>query len=81
MIRFSINLSVQEWVDYKLRWNPADYGGITFIRVPSESIWLPDIVLYEKYVCPNHIHQSSHENNLLQIQMSQFSKHFSKFEC
>ncbi|XP_076148424.1 neuronal acetylcholine receptor subunit non-alpha-2-like [Alosa pseudoharengus] len=37
----------QEWIDYKLRWNPEDYGGITSIRVPSESIWLPDIVLYE----------------------------------
>uniref|UniRef100_A0A8C9SHV6 Cholinergic receptor nicotinic beta 3 subunit b n=1 Tax=Scleropages formosus TaxID=113540 RepID=A0A8C9SHV6_SCLFO len=36
-----------EWTDYKLRWNPEDYGGITSIRVPSESIWLPDIVLYE----------------------------------
>ncbi|KAJ8272148.1 hypothetical protein COCON_G00110070 [Conger conger] len=37
----------QEWTDYKLRWNPEDYGGITSIRVPSENIWLPDIVLYE----------------------------------
>ncbi|KAJ8390991.1 hypothetical protein AAFF_G00097690 [Aldrovandia affinis] len=37
----------QEWTDNKLRWNPEDYGGITSIRVPSESIWLPDIVLYE----------------------------------
>uniref|UniRef100_A0A673M422 Cholinergic receptor, nicotinic, beta 3b (neuronal) n=1 Tax=Sinocyclocheilus rhinocerous TaxID=307959 RepID=A0A673M422_9TELE len=37
----------QEWLDYKLRWNPENYGGITSIRVPSESIWLPDIVLYE----------------------------------
>ncbi|KAL2098207.1 hypothetical protein ACEWY4_007414 [Coilia grayii] len=37
----------QEWTDYKLRWNPDDYGGIMSIRVPSESIWLPDIVLYE----------------------------------
>ncbi|KAG7461650.1 hypothetical protein MATL_G00193370 [Megalops atlanticus] len=37
----------QEWTDYKLRWNPEDYGGITSIRVPSETIWLPDIVLYE----------------------------------
>ncbi|KAJ8262400.1 hypothetical protein GJAV_G00166040 [Gymnothorax javanicus] len=37
----------QEWIDYKLRWNPEAYGGITSIRVPSENIWLPDIVLYE----------------------------------
>ncbi|KAM3867141.1 neuronal acetylcholine receptor subunit non-alpha-2-like [Diretmus argenteus] len=37
----------QEWIDFKLRWNPEDYGGITSIRVPSETIWLPDIVLYE----------------------------------
>ncbi|XP_045886587.1 neuronal acetylcholine receptor subunit non-alpha-3-like isoform X2 [Micropterus dolomieu] len=37
----------QEWIDYKLRWNPEKYGGITSIRVPSENIWLPDIVLYE----------------------------------
>lgn len=43
-----VYLAVQEWTDYKLRWNPDDYGGITSIRVPSESIWLPDIVLYEK---------------------------------
>ncbi|XP_031416248.1 neuronal acetylcholine receptor subunit beta-3a isoform X2 [Clupea harengus] len=35
----------EEWTDYKLRWNPEDYAGITSIRVPSESIWLPDIVL------------------------------------
>ncbi|XP_053735245.1 neuronal acetylcholine receptor subunit non-alpha-2-like [Synchiropus splendidus] len=37
----------QEWIDNKLKWNPEKYGGITSIRVPSENIWLPDIVLYE----------------------------------
>ena len=39
---------VQEWSDYKLRWNPADFGNITSLRVPSEMIWIPDIVLYNK---------------------------------
>ncbi|XP_062942108.1 neuronal acetylcholine receptor subunit alpha-2 [Cynocephalus volans] len=36
----------QEWNDYKLRWNPDDFGHITSLRVPTEMIWIPDIVLY-----------------------------------
>ncbi|XP_071892736.1 neuronal acetylcholine receptor subunit alpha-2 isoform X1 [Anas platyrhynchos] len=36
----------QEWSDYKLRWNPEDFDNVTSIRVPSEMIWIPDIVLY-----------------------------------
>ncbi|KAF7663643.1 hypothetical protein LDENG_00204970 [Lucifuga dentata] len=36
----------QEWNDYKLRWNPEKYENVTSIRVPSELIWRPDIVLY-----------------------------------
>ncbi|XP_052009574.1 neuronal acetylcholine receptor subunit alpha-2-like [Xyrauchen texanus] len=36
----------QEWNDYKLRWNPSDYDNVMSIRVPSEMIWVPDIVLY-----------------------------------
>ncbi|POI32964.1 hypothetical protein CIB84_003284 [Bambusicola thoracicus] len=43
--------SLQEWMDHKLSWNPEEYGGITAIRVPSESLWLPDIVLFEKQNC------------------------------
>uniref|UniRef100_A0A8B9SCT0 Cholinergic receptor nicotinic alpha 3 subunit n=1 Tax=Apteryx owenii TaxID=8824 RepID=A0A8B9SCT0_APTOW len=38
------------WNDYKLRWNPVDYGGAEFIRVPSGQIWKPDIVLYNNAV-------------------------------
>lgn len=36
----------QEWVDYKLKWEPEEYGGVTKLHVPSEQIWLPDLVLY-----------------------------------
>ncbi|XP_076880806.1 neuronal acetylcholine receptor subunit alpha-4b isoform X2 [Brachyhypopomus gauderio] len=36
----------QEWSDYKLRWNPGEYENVTSIRIPSELIWRPDIVLY-----------------------------------
>lgn len=41
-------LHPQEWNDYKLKWNPDDYGGVDTLHVPSEHIWLPDIVLYNK---------------------------------
>uniref|UniRef100_A0A8C9QYV5 Cholinergic receptor nicotinic alpha 3 subunit n=1 Tax=Scleropages formosus TaxID=113540 RepID=A0A8C9QYV5_SCLFO len=34
------------WNDYKLRWDPREFGGVEFIRVPSRRIWKPDIVLY-----------------------------------
>ena len=39
---------LQEWFDYKLSWDPSEYGGVDKIYVPSEEIWLPDIVLYNK---------------------------------
>uniref|UniRef100_A0A3Q3WK89 Cholinergic receptor, nicotinic, alpha 6 n=1 Tax=Mola mola TaxID=94237 RepID=A0A3Q3WK89_MOLML len=38
------------WNDYKLRWMPAEFDGIEFIRVPSNKIWRPDIVLYNNAV-------------------------------
>uniref|UniRef100_H3BVW2 Cholinergic receptor, nicotinic, alpha 5 n=1 Tax=Tetraodon nigroviridis TaxID=99883 RepID=H3BVW2_TETNG len=37
----------QEWTDMKLRWSPEEYVGITIIRVPSDRIWRPDVVLYD----------------------------------
>ncbi|XP_038659726.1 neuronal acetylcholine receptor subunit alpha-4-like isoform X3 [Scyliorhinus canicula] len=36
----------QEWQDFKLRWNPSEYMNVTSLRVPSELLWRPDIVLY-----------------------------------
>ncbi|KAF6077000.1 cholinergic receptor nicotinic alpha 3 subunit [Phyllostomus discolor] len=40
----------QIWNDYKLKWNPADYDGAEFLRVPAQKIWKPDIVLYNNAV-------------------------------
>ncbi|XP_074650363.1 neuronal acetylcholine receptor subunit alpha-10-like [Tubulanus polymorphus] len=36
----------QEWIDERLKWDPADYNGLRVLRVPCNKIWLPDIVLY-----------------------------------
>uniref|UniRef100_A0A8C8A060 Cholinergic receptor, nicotinic, alpha 6 n=1 Tax=Oryzias sinensis TaxID=183150 RepID=A0A8C8A060_9TELE len=45
-----LNSTPQIWNDYKLRWTPAEFDGIEFIRVPSNKIWRPDIVLYNNAV-------------------------------
>ncbi|KAF8771840.1 Acetylcholine receptor subunit alpha-like [Argiope bruennichi] len=41
------NLWVEQyWNDYKLTWDPREYGGVDMLHVPSDHIWRPDIVLY-----------------------------------
>ncbi|XP_067828321.1 acetylcholine receptor subunit epsilon [Heptranchias perlo] len=34
-----------QWSDYRLAWNLSNYGGLDMVRVPSNMVWLPDIVL------------------------------------
>ncbi|VDN05347.1 unnamed protein product [Thelazia callipaeda] len=34
------------WTDNKLKWDPEEYGGVNVLYVPSDMIWIPDIVLY-----------------------------------
>lgn len=40
--------SLQQWCDYRLRWDPQDYNGLGVLRVPSTMVWLPDVVLENK---------------------------------
>uniref|UniRef100_A0A8C5RW51 Cholinergic receptor nicotinic alpha 3 subunit n=1 Tax=Laticauda laticaudata TaxID=8630 RepID=A0A8C5RW51_LATLA len=40
----------QTWNDYKLRWDPEKYGGVQYVRVPSNKIWKPDIMLYNNAI-------------------------------
>lgn len=35
-----------EWKDINLKWDPADYNNLKSIVIPSSSIWIPDIILY-----------------------------------
>ncbi|KAK0418598.1 hypothetical protein QR680_013661 [Steinernema hermaphroditum] len=36
----------QNWVDYKLVWDPLEFDNLTRIHIPYERIWRPDIILY-----------------------------------
>ncbi|KAE8580869.1 hypothetical protein XENTR_v10024578 [Xenopus tropicalis] len=36
----------QQWVDVNLKWDPAKYGGVKKLRIPSSEVWCPDLVLY-----------------------------------
>nr|NP_001190978.1 nicotinic acetylcholine receptor subunit precursor [Ciona intestinalis]BAJ65313.1 nicotinic acetylcholine receptor subunit [Ciona intestinalis] len=49
----------QEWNDNKLRWKPNDYGGVEYLRIPSENIWKPDIVLYNTAVGKFQVDQNT----------------------
>ena len=43
----SVKLTMDHyWWDEKLVWNPSDYSDINQLKIPSNDIWLPDIVLY-----------------------------------
>ncbi|XP_068191849.1 acetylcholine receptor subunit delta-like isoform X2 [Antennarius striatus] len=33
------------WIDYRLSWNRSDFDGVHMLRLPSNMVWLPEIVL------------------------------------
>ncbi|ETE65726.1 Neuronal acetylcholine receptor subunit alpha-9, partial [Ophiophagus hannah] len=39
----------QTWYDAYLKWDKDRYDGLDSIRIPSNLVWRPDIVLYNKY--------------------------------
>ncbi|XP_039267702.2 neuronal acetylcholine receptor subunit alpha-3-like [Styela clava] len=49
----------QEWFDYKMQWDPSLYGDVRYLRIPSENIWRPDIVLYNTAVGRFQVEQTT----------------------
>ena len=37
----------QDWVDTRLEWDPTEFNNITLINVPRDTVWNPDVVMYE----------------------------------
>ncbi|GMS93904.1 hypothetical protein PENTCL1PPCAC_16079, partial [Pristionchus entomophagus] len=44
-----------QWFDYKLSWDPEKWGGIRKLHIPSDQIWIPDIILYNNADGEPHI--------------------------
>jgi Neurotransmitter-gated ion-channel ligand binding domain len=37
----------------RLSWEPSEFNQLSVLRIPANKVWLPDIVLYNKYVYSN----------------------------
>jgi len=35
------------WMDFRLKWNPEAYGGLTNIRLPASKVWVPDVEVFD----------------------------------
>uniref|UniRef100_A0AC34RFT0 Neurotransmitter-gated ion-channel ligand-binding domain-containing protein n=1 Tax=Panagrolaimus sp. JU765 TaxID=591449 RepID=A0AC34RFT0_9BILA len=44
-----------QWYDYKLKWDPSKFNNIRKLHVPSDQIWIPDILLYNNADGEPHI--------------------------
>ncbi|KAE9547316.1 hypothetical protein FO519_009471, partial [Halicephalobus sp. NKZ332] len=44
-----------QWYDYKLKWDPTKFNNIRKLHIPSDQIWIPDILLYNNADGEPHI--------------------------
>ncbi|KAI6210764.1 Nicotinic acetylcholine receptor alpha subunit 8 [Aphelenchoides besseyi] len=44
-----------QWYDYKLGWDPEKFDNIMKLHIPSDQIWIPDILLYNNADGEPHI--------------------------
>uniref|UniRef100_A0A8C7WW02 Neurotransmitter-gated ion-channel ligand-binding domain-containing protein n=1 Tax=Oryzias sinensis TaxID=183150 RepID=A0A8C7WW02_9TELE len=55
------------WTDIYLTWNPENYPGVQNLRFPSDQVWTPDILLYNRSELPFQTHYSESIINILVI--------------
>jgi len=46
---FELCLLIQSWYDHRLTWNASDYGNIRRVLVHSSKIWVPRLLLSNKW--------------------------------
>ena len=65
---------LQAWADEWMTWNPRDHHGVFTLTTPAASIWLPDIVLRNRWVNVGHssfsiIHKVGNVGSFVQFLM------------
>ena len=50
------------WTNEYLKWNPEEWGNITWLKMLSTDIWTPDIVPYNDMDEVNHLHWKIDQN-------------------
>ena len=43
---YLLTVTPQEWTDSNMRWNTTEYNNVKDIRVPPNTLWKPDILMY-----------------------------------
>ncbi|XP_072164376.1 neuronal acetylcholine receptor subunit alpha-3-like [Diadema setosum] len=71
----------QQWKDYRLQWDPKDYGGIEKIKVPNVKLWIPDILLYNNADGPFDVQSRSWASVQYDGQVTWFPPNVYKSSC
>ena len=56
-----------KWVDFRLRWNPEDYGYVTNIIINPSIIWNPDLTLYNSVDSNTRVAETVEESVNLRV--------------
>ena len=38
------------WNDDSMQWNTSEYGGVDSVVIQPRNLWIPDILLYNRFV-------------------------------
>ncbi|XP_046358988.1 acetylcholine receptor subunit alpha-like isoform X1 [Haliotis rufescens] len=55
------------WTDHRLTWNPSSFDGIDTIYVPLDSIWTPDVTLYDDTAFGSNVALSERKFHKLKV--------------
>ena len=72
-----IEIVIQDWNDYNLRWNASEFGGVKDLRIPPTRIWKPDVLMYNRWDPPRPTETlfNTHTHTLWELLIERPSHH------